>query len=117
MKTYIILNQFSPEAFDDRKQLRELVEKISARTKRDCSVIRWNDRYATRGRFDVISVVEAQNPKETEKVAMTIRGFDHSTTETRVATLRKEVHTALRFRTHFSVIHSRDAPARLPRES
>ena len=46
--------------------------------------------YATLGRFDVVDIVEAKDPKQIEKAAMIIRAFGHSTTETLVATPWKE---------------------------
>ena len=48
------------------------------------------DSYATLGRYDVIDVVEASDPKEIEKVAMIIRAYGHSTTETPIGTPWKE---------------------------
>lgn len=40
--------------------------------------------------FDVVDLVEAEDPKQIEKAAMIIRGYGHSTTETLVATQWKE---------------------------
>jgi uncharacterized protein with GYD domain len=42
------------------------------------------------GRFDVVDVVEANDPKQIEKAAMIIRAYGHSTTETLTATPWKE---------------------------
>jgi len=56
----------------------------------DSSGVRWKDSYATLGRFDVVDVVEANDPKQIEKAAMIIRAYGHSTTETLVATPWKE---------------------------
>lgn len=95
MTTYIILSRFSPEAFEEPKQFRELADKVSARIKRDCPGVRWKYSYATLGRFDVVDLVEADDPTEIEKVAMIIRGFGHSTTETLLATPWKEFLAAL----------------------
>jgi len=47
------------------------------------------------GRFDVIDIVEAADPKQVEKVAMIIRAIGHSTTETLLATPWKEFLDAL----------------------
>ena len=82
MTTYIILSRFSPEAFDNPKHFLELAEQVSKKIKRECPNVKWKDSYATLGRFDVIDVVEASDPKEIEKVAMIIRAYGHSTTET-----------------------------------
>ena len=48
------------------------------------------ESYATLGRFDVIDIVEASDPKEIEKAAMIIRAYGHSTTETLVGTPWKD---------------------------
>jgi uncharacterized protein with GYD domain len=90
MSTYIILSRFSPEAFDDPKHFLELAEQVSKNIKSECPNIKWKDSYATLGRFDVIDIVEANDPKEIEKAAMIIRAYGHSTTETLVGTPWKE---------------------------
>lgn len=86
MNTYIILSRFSPEAFDNPKHFLELAEQVSKKIREECPGIRWKDSYATLGRFDVVDVVEASDPKEIEKAAMIIRAYGHSTTETLMAT-------------------------------
>jgi uncharacterized protein with GYD domain len=90
MATYIILSRLSPEAFDDPKDFRKLAEKVSKEIKSQCPGIVWKDSYATLGRFDVVDVVEAADPKEVEKAAMIIRAYGHATTETMSATPWKE---------------------------
>jgi uncharacterized protein with GYD domain len=90
MATYIILSRFSPEAFEDPKDFLKLAEKVSSKIKKDCPGIRWKDSYAPLGRFDVLDIVEADDPKQIEKAAMIIRGFGHSTTETLVGTPWKD---------------------------
>jgi uncharacterized protein with GYD domain len=42
------------------------------------------------GRFDVVDIVEADDPKQVEKATMIIRAYGHSTTETLAATPWKE---------------------------
>ena len=95
MATYIILSRFSPEAFKDPKEFKELAEVVSAKIKSECPGIKWKDSYATLGRFDVVDVVEADDPKQIEKAAMIIRGYGHSTTETLQGTPWKEFLAAL----------------------
>jgi uncharacterized protein with GYD domain len=86
MNTYIILSRFSPDAFDDPKHFLELAEQVSKKIRTECPNVRWRESYATLGRFDVVDVVEASDPKEIERAAMIIRAFGHSTTETLLAT-------------------------------
>lgn len=95
MATYIIVSRFSPEAFREPGEFRKIAEAVSAKIKSDCSGVRWKDSYATLGRFDVVDVVEANDPKQIEKAAMIIRAYGHSTTETLVATPWKEFVAAL----------------------
>lgn len=90
MNTYIILSRFSPEAFDNPKHFLELAEQVSKKIREECPGIRWKDSYSTLGRFDVIDVVEASDPKEIDKAAMIIRAYGHSTTETLLATPWKD---------------------------
>lgn len=90
MATYAILSRFSAEAFREPHEFKKLAETVSAKIRDECSGIRWKDSYATLGRFDVVDVVEANDPKQTEKAAMIIRAYGHSTTETLTATPWKE---------------------------
>lgn len=90
MATYIILSRFSPQAFADPKEFRPLAATVSAKTKTECPGVVWKDSFATLGRFDVVDIVESDDPKQIEKVAMIIRAYGHSITETLVATPWKE---------------------------
>ncbi len=88
--TYIMLTRFSPEAFRDPKDFVKIADQVSRRIKEECPGIRWKESYATLGRFDVVDVVEAEDPKDIERAAMIIRGLGHSTTETLVTTRWKD---------------------------
>ncbi len=90
MATYVILSRFSPEAFREPKDFTKLAEAVSSKIKSECPGVRWKDSYATLGRFDVVDVVEADDPQQIEKAVMIIRAYGHSTTETLVATPWKE---------------------------
>ncbi len=95
MATYVILSRFSPEAFREPKEFKKLADAVSSKIKSECPGVRWKDSFATLGRFDVVDVVEADDPKQIEKAAMIIRAYGHSTTETLVATPWKEFLAAL----------------------
>ncbi len=86
MATYIILSRISPEAFADPKKYKELAAAVSEKIKRECPGVVWKDSYATLGRFDVVDIVEADDPKQVGKAAMIIHAYGHSTTETLLAT-------------------------------
>ncbi len=95
MATYVILSRFSPEAFREPKEFKTLAKQVSEKIKSDGPGVKWRDSYATLGRFDVVDLVEASNPKEVERAAMIIRACGHSTTETLLATPWKEFLAAL----------------------
>ena len=91
MATYIILSRISPEAFADPKDIKQLATTVSAKIKNECPGVVWKDSYGTFGRFDVVDIVESDDPKQVEKAVMIIRAYGHSTTETLMATPWKEL--------------------------
>jgi uncharacterized protein with GYD domain len=95
MATYIILSRFSPEAFEDPRDFKDLAAEVSAKIRKQCPNVVWKSSFATLGRFDVLDVVETDDPKQIEKAAMIIRAYGHSTTETLPATPWKEFLAAL----------------------
>ncbi|MFQ6091632.1 MAG: GYD domain-containing protein [Candidatus Glassbacteria bacterium] len=86
MSTYVILSKISPEAFSDPKDFRKLATTVSEKIKSECPGVRWKDSYVTMGRFDIVDIVEADDPEQVEKAAMMIRAYGNSTTETLPAT-------------------------------
>lgn len=95
MATYVILSRVTPQAFADPAQFKQLADKVSAEIKRQCPGVRWKDSYATLGRFDVVDVIEADDPQQAEKAAMIIRAYGHTATETLMATPWKDFLGAL----------------------
>jgi uncharacterized protein with GYD domain len=77
MGTYIILTRVSPQAFKDPKEFRQMAANVSEKIKSDCSEVVWKDSYVTMGRFDVVDIVESDDPKKVEKAAMIIRALGH----------------------------------------
>jgi uncharacterized protein with GYD domain len=90
MQAYIILSRLSPEAFKDPKELKKLAKTVSEKIKKECPGVFWKDSYAMMGRFDIIDLVESEDPKQVEKAAMIIRAYGHSSTETLPATPWKD---------------------------
>jgi uncharacterized protein with GYD domain len=86
MATYIILSRFSPEAFADPKDFKKLAHTVSKKIKKECPNIEWKQSFAALGRFDVIDIVETDDPQQIAKAAMIIQAYGHSTTETLHAT-------------------------------
>ncbi len=82
MATYIILSRISPEAFSDPFEFKKIAETVSSRIKSDCPDVIWKQSYSTTGRFDVVDIVESDDPHQIMKAAMIIRAYGHSTTET-----------------------------------
>ena len=86
MATYVILSRFSPDAFREPKDFKKLAKAVSNKIKADCPGLNWKHSFATLGRFDVVDVVETDDPKQVEQAAMIIRAYGHSTTETLMGT-------------------------------
>jgi uncharacterized protein with GYD domain len=85
MGTYVILSRVSPQALSDPAGVRQLAKAVSERIKLDCPGVEWKASYATTGRFDVVDIVEADDPREVEKASVIIRSVGQSLTETMIA--------------------------------
>lgn len=90
MTTYVILCRVSPDAFSDPDGFKQLAAKVSEKIKSECPDVTWKHSFATMGRFDVIDIIESDDPEQVEKAAMIIHAYGHSTTETLVATPWKD---------------------------
>ena len=90
MATYVILSRVSLELLKDQKDLRRLAEKVSAKIKSDCPGVVWKESYGTLGRFDVVDIVESDDPNQVARAAMILRTSGHETTETLLATPWKQ---------------------------
>jgi uncharacterized protein with GYD domain len=86
MAIYIILSRISPQAFSNPGEFIQLAAKVSEKIKKECPGVTWKNSYSTMGRFDVIDIVEADDQQEIEKLAMIIRAYGRSSTETLLAT-------------------------------
>ena len=90
MATYIILSRISPEAFSDPFEFKKIAGIVASKIKNECPGVVWKESYATTGRFDVVDLVESDDPKQIAKAAMIIRAYGHSTTETLAGTAWEE---------------------------
>jgi len=95
MSTFVILSKLAPDAFREPDELRQVAERVADKIKSECPKVNWKDSYACMGRFDVVDVVEADNPADVEKAAMLIRAHGHAETETMHATPWKEFLSGL----------------------
>ncbi|MFO8011557.1 MAG: GYD domain-containing protein [Dehalococcoidia bacterium] len=90
MGMYIILTSLSPQAFCDPGEMIQLAATVTGEIKRQCPGVRWKESFATLGRYDVVDVVESDEPEQVERAAMIIRGYGHARTETMMARPWKE---------------------------
>ena len=67
MAAYVILSKFSPEAFRDPADFKKLADDVSQQIKQKCPGVVWKQSFATMGRFDVVDIVESDDPKQIEK--------------------------------------------------
>jgi uncharacterized protein with GYD domain len=95
MATYVILSRVSPGAFSEPAGFRDLAKSVSQRIKKDCPGVTWKASYATMGYFDVVDVVEAEDPKDVEKASLIIRSIGKSSTQTMLAESWEEFLSAL----------------------
>jgi uncharacterized protein with GYD domain len=86
MAFYVILSRISPEAFENPRDFKKVANTVAARIKKECKGVVWKESYATLGRFDVVDIIESEDPREVERAALIIRGYGHATTETLPAT-------------------------------
>lgn len=86
MATYIILSRISTEAVNKLKDLKDLSDEVSEKIKKECPDVNWKESYATFGRFDIVDIVESDDPKQVARAALILRTAGHETTETLVAT-------------------------------
>lgn len=90
MSSYIILSRFSPDTLGDPENIRKLAQTVSDKIKSECPGVKWKQSFATMGRFDVVDIVDSEDPGQVERAAMIIRGYGHAMTETMMATPWKE---------------------------
>jgi uncharacterized protein with GYD domain len=95
MSRYIILSRISPGAFEDPKEFKKIAATVSEKIKSECPGVVWKDSYSTLGRFDIVDIVESEDPKQVQKAAMIIRSYGRSRTETLSATPWKEFISSL----------------------
>jgi len=86
MATYIILSRVSPLAFDEPQNFTKLAKSVTENIKKQCPGVKWKESFATFGRFDVVDIVESDDPDQVARAAMIIRAYGKSETETLLAT-------------------------------
>ena len=81
MPMFAILSTLSAEAFRDPKEFPKLATTVASRIKNECPGVNWHSSYALMGQYDVLDLVEADDPEEVARAAMIIRAYGHATTQ------------------------------------
>jgi uncharacterized protein with GYD domain len=95
LATYIILSRLSADAFDAPDGLKGLAKTVREKLEGECPNVRWVQSYGCMGSYDVVDIVESEDPAQIEKAVMIIRSIGRSTTETLLATPWQEFLGAL----------------------
>lgn len=90
MTSYIILSKFHPGALSDPKEFKERAATVSARIRSECPAVRWKESFGTTGCYDVIDLVESDDPGQVDKAALIIKKYGLSQVEIMFATPWKE---------------------------
>ena len=90
MQTYVILSRLSPDALKDPKGFKKLAGQVSEHIKKECPGVFWRESYAVMGRFDIVDLIECDDPKQVERAVMIIHTYGHSVTETLAASNWKD---------------------------
>ena len=86
MATYVILSRINPDIVGDSKEFPRIAAEVGSKLRAECPDVHWKISYALLGRFDVIDIVEADDPAAVERAVMIIRANGHAITETMPAT-------------------------------
>jgi uncharacterized protein with GYD domain len=95
MATYIILSKLGPNAFDTPDGLIRLAKVVRERLTKECPKAKWVQSYGCMGSYDVVDIVESDDPQQIERAVMIIRALGHSSTETLLASPWEEFLKAL----------------------
>lgn len=86
MATYVILSRISPGSFAAPKDFKAVAATVSEKIKAECPAVSWKESYATMGGYDVVDLVESNDPQQVQRAAMIIRSYGKAYTETLAAT-------------------------------
>jgi len=90
MSTYIILSKISPNALQKPDDFLKMADTVKEKIRKECPDVVWKDSYAVKGRFDVVDIVESNDPGQVDKASMIIRSHGRSDTETMQASPWKD---------------------------
>ncbi len=95
MATYIILGKFSLYPLEEIREFKQLNEDVVLKIKKECPGIVWKQSFATLGSYDVVDIIEADNPKTVEKATILMRSHGYSTTEVLMVSQWKDFFATL----------------------
>jgi len=86
MERYVILSKVSPDALSKPGDFKDFARKVKKKIKEECPDVHWKESYAVNGAYDVVDIVESDDPSQVTRAAMIIRSYGHSQTQTMSAT-------------------------------
>ncbi len=86
MATYVILSTMETDTLKDPSDFPKRASTVKEKIKEECPNVSWKQSYTLMGPYDVLDIVESDNPQEVEKAAMIIRVYGRANTETFAAT-------------------------------
>ncbi len=90
MIRYIILSKISPDALRNPADFKKMAETVKTKIREESPDVTWVDSYGVKGSFDVVDIIESDDPAQVDKAAMIIRSHGRSDTETMQATPWKD---------------------------
>ncbi len=86
MERYVILSKVSPDALTEPEEFKGFAQTVKQKIKDECPDVNWKESYAVNGAYDVVDIVESDDPSQVTRAAMIIRSYGHSETQTMSAT-------------------------------
>ena len=90
MATYIILSKFAPGILTEADKFKERASTVSTKIRSECPAVKWKESFGTTGCYDVVDIVESDDPKQVEKATMVIKRYGFSHVEIMFATPWRE---------------------------
>jgi len=60
------------------RRIKKLADAVSSRIRKQCPDVRWKQSFSMLGGFDVIDIVESEDPEQVARAAMLIPGYGHA---------------------------------------
>ncbi|MFA6043025.1 MAG: GYD domain-containing protein [Patescibacteria group bacterium] len=86
MATYILLTNLGIEACGSNEQMKSTLHLVEKRLKEECRGVTFVEGYGCMGTYDLVYILESEEPQTIEKVVPILRELGHSTIQTMLAT-------------------------------